>query len=107
MYYCLGKCLPAYVFCVPQERLTRDDQPIKKLDSLYRQHDIFCNRGKETKKRHGADKILADAAFKRFKSNDTSFREILSPLALAGVMKTTKKLHMGFTNTNYKHIIRK
>lgn len=100
-----------YRYCGPgtrlKERLARGDKPINKLDGLCLKHDLFYDREKETTKRHEADKILAEGALQRFKSQDASFGERLAGLAVAGAMKAKVKLGMGLKQPSCKQLMRR
>lgn len=91
--------IPGYKFCGPgtdlQTRLAREDVGINSLDAACREHDIAYSQSEELSKRHEADKILADKAWKRFKAKDSSFGEKIAGMTVAGLMKGKRKLGMG------------
>lgn len=106
--------IPGYSYCGPgtklQERLARGSQPINELDRSCQEHDIFYHNEKDTKQRHKADKILANAAMQRFHSQDASLGEKLAALGIAGTMKAKVKLGMGLNGTkkiNYRNNMKK
>lgn len=88
-----------YRFCGPgtklQERLARGDVPKNKLDEACREHDIVYRDSRDLKRRHEADRVLGEKAWKRFQSNDASFGEKTAALAVTGAMKVKRKLGMG------------
>lgn len=93
--------IPQYEFCGPgtrlDKRLARGDKGINPLDAACRTHDIAYRDYKDLENRHRADKVLEDAAWNRFKSQDASFGEKTSALAVTAIMKTKRKLGMGVT----------
>lgn len=60
-----------------------------------REHDIAYSKSNELSKRHEADKILGDLAWKRVKAKDSSVGEKIAGLAVAGIIKAKRKLGMG------------
>lgn len=88
-----------YRFCGPgtklKERIARGDVPKNKLDEACMEHDIAYRDNKNLKRRHEADKVLGEKAWKRFRSNDASIGEKTAALAVSGVMKVKRKLGMG------------
>lgn len=88
-----------YRFCGPgtklEERLQRGDAPKNELDAACREHDIAYAQSKDLKRRHEADKILVEKAWKRFRSGDAGVGEKTAALAVSGIMKTKRKLGMG------------
>lgn len=106
--------IPGYSYCGPgtklQERLARGSQPINELDRSCMEHDIFYHNEKDTKQRHKADQILANAAMQRFHSKDASLGEKVAALGIAGTMKAKVKLGMGLNKTktsDYRNNIKK
>lgn len=91
--------IPGYRFCGPgthlQKRLQRGDRGINLLDEACKDHDIAYAQSRELSKRHEADQILAERAWKRFRSKDATVGEKLSALTIAGVMKGKTKFGMG------------
>lgn len=93
--------LPGYSYCGPgtklKARLARGDQPINKLDSYCKEHDIQYSKHKDLEKRHQADKYLQERAWERFKAGDSSFGEKGAAWTVTTVMKAKRKLGMGET----------
>ena len=91
--------LPTYNYCGPgtklSKRLSRGDKGINPLDEACKEHDIVYNRYLNTKDRNKADQILAEKAFQRFKSSDSSIGEKIAALGVGTIMKTKSKLGMG------------
>lgn len=90
--------LPGYQYCGPgthlDKRLARGDPGINSLDKACKEHDIAYSQHKDLRKRHEADKILAEKAWNRAKKSP-SLKERLAGLTVAGAMKTKIKLGMG------------
>lgn len=88
-----------YKFCGPgtklEERMERGDIPKNELDAACREHDITYAQSKDLKRRHEADKILGEKAWKRFRSADAGVGEKTAALAVSGAMKVKRKLGMG------------
>lgn len=91
--------LPGYNFCGPntklQERLERGDVGVNPLDDACLQHDVFYSQEKDAKKRHEADKLLADKAWKRVKAPDAKLGEKLAAMLVTGAMKAKVKVGGG------------
>lgn len=91
--------IPTYQYCGPgtklEKRLARGDTGIDPLDQACKDHDIVYNTHSDLPERHKADKVLADKAWRRFKSKDASLKERLAALAVTAAMKTKVKLGMG------------
>lgn len=91
--------IPSYNFCGPgtklDKRLARGDKGINSLDQACKEHDIAYSKYSDLERRHIADKVLANKAFKIFKTSNSSKGEKLSSLAVAGIMKAKTKLGMG------------
>lgn len=91
--------IPTYSYCGPgtklDKRLERGDKPINKLDSACMAHDIHYRNNKDLKRRHEADAVLAEEAWKRFKAQDASLGEKTAALLVSGTMKAKRKLGMG------------
>ena len=65
-------------FCDPDTHLERRlarDRHINPLDTVCREHDIIYSRSKDLTKRHVADKILAEEAWKRIIAKDSTLGE--------------------------------
>lgn len=91
--------IPGYSYCGPgtklSKRLARGDPGINPLDEACKQHDIAYSQHKDTSSRHVADKVLEDAAWRRFKEKGVPFGEKMASLGVKGVMKLKRKLGMG------------
>jgi hypothetical protein len=88
--------LPGYQFCGPntklKERLAAGNKGINPLDAACLQHDVFYSKEKNNIKRHKADEILAEKAWKRVKSSDASAGEKLAAMLVTGAMKAKVKM---------------
>lgn len=88
-----------YQYCGPgtklKERLQRGDQGINKLDQACKDHDIAYSKYSDSFNRTIADKILADKAWERLKSRDSSFGERAAALAVTTAMKTKTSIGGG------------
>lgn len=87
--------LVGYRYCGPgtrlEERLARGDKPINPLDEACQEHDIAYQRHKEDVERAKADRVLANKAWKRYKSRDVPWGEkIASWLVTTGMNAKTK-----------------
>lgn len=86
-------------YCGPgtrlHERLKRGDPGINGLDRACKQHDIAYDQHKDVENRNKADRILAEAAWARYKAKDASFLEKSVALAVMGIMKAKSKFGMG------------
>lgn len=78
-----------------KKRLERGDEGINELDKACKQHDIAYSENNNGSQRRAADELLANTAWKRFKSSDSSIGEKLSALAVAGIMKSKAKMGLG------------
>lgn len=91
--------IPGYQFCGPgtrlRERLARGDRGKNPLDAACKQHDIAYSRYTELAKRHEADRVLAEQAWKRVKSKDASFGERVAAWTVTNAMKAKRKFGMG------------
>lgn len=91
--------LPGYQYCGPgtklAKRLARGDPGINPLDAACKEHDIAYSKYRETSDRHIADRILAEKAWKRVISKDTSFGERANALLVTNAMKAKIKFGMG------------
>ncbi|CAH2003728.1 unnamed protein product [Acanthoscelides obtectus] len=99
--------IPTYRYCGPgtklAERLARNDPGVNGLDEACKQHDIFYSKEKDLSNRHLADKVLAKQAMNRFRASDSSWKEKVAALAVAGAMKAKVKLGMGLKETSQRH----
>lgn len=88
-----------YQFCGPgtklQQRLSRGDIGINKLDQACKDHDIFYSKYSDSKNRSIADQQLAEKAWERVRSSDASFGERASALAVAAAMKAKQAISGG------------
>lgn len=91
--------LPGYQYCGPgtklQDRLIRGDPGINRLDRACKDHDIAYSKFKNTSDRHIADKILAEKAWQRAKSVDSSLSERANAYLVSNAMKLKVKTGMG------------
>lgn len=91
--------IPTYNFCGPgtrlEKRLKLGQKGINPLDSHCREHDIAYSIHKSVEKRHEADKVLEDAAWRRFKSKDASLGEKAAAWSVTTAMKAKRKMGMG------------
>lgn len=98
--------LPGYQFCGPgtklEKRLQRGDKGINPLDAACRDHDIIYAQSTDINKRHQADKELAEKAWRRVKSKDSSLGEKANAYLVTNAMKAKVKFGMGMTNKNLK-----
>lgn len=80
-----------YRYCGPgtklKERLARGDSGINKLDEACKLHDIAYSKYTDSKNRSIADRVLAEKAWQRAKSSDSSIGERAASLAVAAAMK--------------------
>ncbi|XP_073972342.1 uncharacterized protein [Rhodnius prolixus] len=102
--------IPGYRFCGPgtklQERLARGDKGINPLDEACKEHDIAYFKNKDLKSRHKADRILAEKAWQRTKSSDSSFGEKAAAWAVTNAMKAKVKLGGGSADKKKKKTIK-
>lgn len=98
--------LPGYQYCGPgtklQKRLARGDQGINLLDQACKEHDIAYSNYKNLSDRHIADKVLAEKAWQRVTSNDSSILEKANALMVSNMMKGKVKLGMGMKTIRKK-----
>lgn len=91
--------IPGYQFCGPgtklTQRLERGDKGINKLDTACKNHDIAYSKNKSGSERRKADKILAQEAWSRFRSSDSTLGEKLNALTVSGMMKAKTALGFG------------
>ena len=80
-----------YQYCGPgtklQKRLSRGDPGINKLDQACKQHDIAYSKFSDTENRSIADRALAEKAWQRVQSSDSSVGEKAAALAVTAAMK--------------------
>lgn len=80
-----------YQYCGPgtklQQRLSRGDPGINKLDQACKEHDISYSKYSDNFNRVIADRLLAQKAWARVKSADASLSERAAALAVAAAMK--------------------
>lgn len=91
--------LPGYQFCGPgtklKERLARGDKGVNPLDAACKEHDIAYSQSKDINKRHEADQVLANNAWSRVRSKDSSFAERTNAWLVTNAMKAKVKFGMG------------
>lgn len=88
-----------YQYCGPgtklKKRLARGDPGINPLDKACKQHDIAYSQTKDLAQRHQADRILAERAWERVKSDDAGLGEKAAAWGVTTTMKAKTKLGMG------------
>ena len=88
-----------YRYCGPgtklEKRLARGDPPINGLDAACKDHDILYSKTSNTEERNKADLELADRAWQRVKSSDSSLGERAAAYAVTNAMKLKAKMGMG------------
>lgn len=93
--------LPFYQYCGPgtdlQRRLSRGDPGINKLDAACKLHDIAYSKFKDSKNRSVADRELAEKAWERVKTTDSSLGEKAAAWAVTNIMKAKTALGGGRT----------
>lgn len=91
--------IPGYNYCGPgtklEKRLSRGDSGVNGLDEACKEHDIAYSQNTNLKERHSADKVLADKAFKRFRSKNASISEKLAALGVTTAMNAKVKMGAG------------
>lgn len=94
--------IPGYSYCGPgtklEKRLQRGDQGKNALDRACKEHDITYSKSSELKDRHIADEKLADQAWERVKSKDSSIAEKIAAWTVTNAMKGKMKMGMGIKN---------
>lgn len=107
--------LPGYQFCGPgtqlERRLAQGQIGVNPLDSACREHDIAYSIHKDDiMKRHEADRLLQEKAWRRVKAPDASFNEKIAAWTVTNVMKAKRKLGLGMRKKKINfntHVIRK
>lgn len=98
--------LPGYQFCGPgtklKKRLKRGDIGINPLDAACKVHDIVYDQYTDIEKRHQADKELAEKAWARALSKDSSLGEKINAYLVTNAMKTKVKFGMGIKKLSSK-----
>lgn len=101
--------IPGYNYCGPgtrlQERLSRGDKGVNKLDEACMYHDIAYTNYTDLSNRHSADLQLYNMAKKRMKSKDAGKGEKLASWLVSKVMKT--KMKMGAGHKPFKVLVAK
>jgi hypothetical protein len=101
--------LVGYNYCGPgtklQERLARGDKPINPLDEACQEHDIAYSKNKDIPSRLQADRVLADKAWKRYKSKDVPWGEKIASWLVTTGMNTKTKIggRVGIKHKKTKH----
>lgn len=94
--------LPGYQYCGPgtklEKRLARGDSGINQLDRACKEHDIAYSKHRDMDSRKQADKILADNAWKRVISQDSSWGEKAAAWLVTNAMKAKGKIGSGLKN---------
>lgn len=98
-----------YRFCGPgtklEKRLKRGDLPINGLDAACRTHDIaYRDSGNDLRKRHEADRVLVEEAWKRVLNRDANISEKANALLVTNIMKSKLKLGAGMSRRNTKKV---
>lgn len=95
-----------YQFCGPgtklEERLAKGEKGVNPLDAACREHDIAYSTNKDIAKRHEADRILQERAWRRVKASDASFGEKTAAWIVTNAMKAKRKLGMGLKKKSKK-----
>lgn len=99
--------LPGYNYCGPgtklAARLTRGDPPVNQLDSACKEHDIAYSKNRDNvSSRNEADRVLADKAWQRVFSRDSSIGEKAAAHAVTNAMNLKSKLGMGLKSKRIK-----
>lgn len=93
-----------YRYCGPgtklKKRLARGDSGINKLDEACKLHDIAYSKYSDSKNRSIADRVLAEKAWQRVKSSDSSIGERAASLAVASAMKAKSVIGGGMKRRN-------
>lgn len=91
--------IPGYRYCGPgtklEERLKRGDPGINPLDEACKKHDIVYSKTSDTAVRNKADLVLADEAWERVKSKDSSLPERIAAYGVTNAMKLKAKIGAG------------
>lgn len=91
--------LPGYQYCGPgtklEKRMERGDKGINGLDAACKTHDIAYSQSSDIKQRHKADQQLAERAWERVKSKDSTWGEKLNSYLVSNIMKAKVKMGMG------------
>lgn len=91
--------LPGYNYCGPgtklRKRLERGDKGINGLDEACKLHDIAYASYSDSEHRRQADKELAERAWQRFKSSDSSVGEKAAAWAVTTAMKAKSSIGSG------------
>lgn len=95
--------IPGYNYCGPgtklADRLKRGDVGVNALDNACKDHDIAYSQNKDDlSKRHEADRILEQRAWKRVLARDSSIGEKAAAWGVANAMKLKQKLGMGVSD---------
>lgn len=91
--------LPGYNYCGPgtklKKRLARGDKGINGLDEACKLHDIAYASHSDSENRRRADNELAERAWQRFKSSDSSVAEKAAAWAVTTAMKAKSSIGSG------------
>lgn len=94
---------PYYQYCGAgtklHDRLRRGDQGINPLDAACKTHDIAYSIHRDIAKRHEADAVLEQEAWRRVQANDSSMGEKTAAWLVTNAMKVKRKLGMGLKKT--------
>ncbi len=74
-------------------------KPANKLDELAMDHDNFYSENKDIEKRHKADYVLQEGAWKRFLAPDASLGEKIPAWVTTSAMKLKRFLGAGFSRS--------
>ena len=94
--------IPGYRYCGPgtklKKRLARGDTPVNPLDAACQEHDISYSKNPDNiELRNTVDRVLADKAWQKVLSKDSSLGEKAAAYAVTNIMKTKSKLGMGIS----------
>lgn len=78
-----------------KERLARQDAPINELDKACQAHDIAYSKFSDSQRRSIADRALAEQAWRRVTSSDSSLGERAAALAVTAAMKVKNAVGAG------------
>lgn len=98
--------LPGYSYCGPgtklKKRLARGDPGKNGLDKACKEHDIAYSENSNLSDRHKADLRLANQAWGRVKSKDSSIGEKIAAWGVTNAMKAKVKLGLGLKSSKKK-----
>ena len=101
--------LPGYQYCEPgtklAKRLKRGDPGKNPLDAACKEHDIAYSKNRENiEARNAADRTLADKAWQRVFSVDSSFGEKVTAIIVTNIMNAKSQHGMVLRKKNKKKL---